>query len=242
MPSQRRAKAKRREEQQYKEALATQLRFIQRSCEIFDQGYWDEAIRIATQLRIILNPGSGNKKSLLQHLGVNRQIKLLSTCEGASPNAVSYQGMGAFEYKSDGVATTMKFYAPLDNIPVSWASEMKVHEWWDQIVYVLAPQAVDQSSLVLRRKDIILTAANKDGGAHFDAMLTPEYEQLATPGAVGEWVSVVDGVEQRTPIIGAHFVCLRQMGYEILHSPELLALIRPHVRGPAHKAHSGQHT
>lgn len=60
--------------------------------------------------------------------------------------------------------------------------------------------------------------------AHFDAMLTPEYERLAAPRAVGEWVSMVDGVEQRTPIIGAHFVCLRQMGYEVLHSPALLEL------------------
>ena len=226
MPSQRRAKAKRREERQYKEALATQLRFIQRSCEVFDQGHWDEAIRIATQLRIILNPGGGNKKSLLQHLGINWQIKLLSTCHGASPGTLLYQGMGSFEYKSDGVNVSMRFYAPLGDTPVAY--EMKAQEWWDQIVYVLPPETADKPSLVLRRKDIILTAANKDGGAHFDAMLTPEYEQLAAPGAVGEWVSVIDRVEQRTPIIGAHFVCLRQMGYEVLHSPEFLDLLHAH--------------
>ena len=148
MPSQRRAKAKRREERQYKEALATQLRFIQRSCEVFDQGHWDEAIRIATQLRIILNPGGGNKKSLLQHLGINRQIKLLSTCHGASP------GMGSFEYKSDGVNVSMRFYASLGDTPVAY--EMKAQEWWDQIVYVLPPETADKPSLVLRRKDISL--------------------------------------------------------------------------------------
>ena len=126
MPSQRRAKAKRREERQYKEALATQLRFIQRSCEVFDQGHWDEAIRIATQLRIILNPGGGNKKSLLQHLGINRQIKLLSTCHGASPGTLLYQGMGSFEYNSDGVNVSMRFYAPLGDTPVAY--EMKAQE------------------------------------------------------------------------------------------------------------------
>jgi len=92
MTSGKRAKAKRREERAYKEALATQLRYIHRSCELFDQGYWDEAIRIGTSLRIILNNGGGNKKSLLQHLGVNRKIKLLSTCGPVSPNAIEYQG------------------------------------------------------------------------------------------------------------------------------------------------------
>lgn len=227
--SQRKARARRREERQYKEALATQLRYIQRSCEIFDRGDWDEAIRIATQLRIILNAGDGSKKSLLQHLGVNRKIKLLSTSEGTSPNAIMYQGMGSFEYKSDGAETTMKFYASLDDTPIAY--EMEAYDWWEQIVYVLPPESADQTSLVLRRKDIILAAANKDGGAHFDAMLMPEYEQLAAPGAVGEWVVNINGVEQRTPIIGAHFVCLRQMGHEILHSPELLALSQPRASG-----------
>ncbi len=233
MPSGKRVKAKRREERAYKEALVTQLRYIHRSCELFDQGYWDEAIRIATQLRVILSPGGGSKKSLLQHLGVNRNVKLLSTCGPVSPNAVMYQGMGSFEYRSDGVTQTSKFYAPLDDTPLAY--EMKLHEWWEQVVYVLPPPIpsegpvppalADEPSTVLQRKSIILTAANKDGGAHIDAELTPEYERLAAPGAVGEWVGVVDGVEQRTPIIGAHFVCLRQMGYEILRSPGLGALL-----------------
>jgi len=112
---------------------------------------------------------------------------------------------------------------------------MKFHDWWEQIVYILAPQVpsegpvppglADEPSLVLRRNDIILTAANKDGGAHVEAELTPEYERLSAPGAIGEWVGTIDGVEHRTPITGAHFVCLRQMGYEILHSPGIGALL-----------------
>ncbi|MBA3471762.1 MAG: hypothetical protein H0T57_00800 [Rubrobacter sp.] len=121
----------------------------------------------------------------------------------------------------------MRFYAPLDDTPVPY--EMRAQDWWEQIVYVLPPENVDEPSLVLQRKDIIMTAANKDGGAHFDAMLTPEYEQLAAPGAVGEWVSVVDGVEQKTPIAGAHYVCLRQMGYEVLHSPALSTLLHTYT-------------
>lgn len=233
MPSGKRAKAKRRDERAYKEALATQLRYIHRSCELFDQGYWDEAILIATRLRVILHPGGGDKKSLLQHLGANRKIKLLSTCDPAPPNAIMYQGMGGFEYKSDGVTQTAKFYAPLGDTPS--AREIKFHEWYEQVVYVLPPQVpsegpvppglADEPSLVLRRKNIILTAVNKDGGAHVGAELTPEYERLSAPGAVGNWVGVVDGVEHTTPITGAHFVCLRQMGYEILHSPGIGALL-----------------
>lgn len=202
------------------EALATQLRYIQRSCEAFDRGHWDEAIRIATQLRVIFNSGGGSKKSLLQHLGVNRSLKLLSTCGGAPPEAIMYRGMGSYQYSSDGTTRVDSFYPPLDDTPHAY--EMKFHEWWDQVVYVLPPKATR-----LRRRDIVLTAANKDGGAHFDENLTPGYEQLAAPGTGGRWVSVVDGVEQITDFIGTHFVCLRQMGYEVLHSSNLLALLDP---------------
>ena len=209
----------------------TQLRYIYRSCELFDQGYWDEAIRIGTHLRVILHPGGGNKKSLFQHLGVNRNIKLLSTVGSVSPYATMYQGMGGFEY--DGTTGTSKFYPPLGDTP--FAYEMKFHEWYEQVVYILPPQVpsegpvppglADEPSLVLRRKDIILTAVNKDGGAHVDVELTPEYERLSAPGAVGVWVGWVEGGEDRTPITGAHFVCLRQMGYELLHSPGMGALL-----------------
>ncbi len=214
MPSQRRAKAKRREERAYKEALATQLRYIHRSCQIFDQGHWDEAIRIATQLRIILYQGSGKNKSLLQRLGVQGRVKLLSTVHPVSPTTIMFHGMGTMEFGSDGTTQTTNFFPGLDD--TSFKAEMRQHDWWEQLVWV-------DNDVKLRRKDIILTAAHKDGGAHFDD-LTPEYEHLAAPGAAGAWMVEIDGVEHVTPIIGAHYVCLRQMGYEILHSRELMAL------------------
>lgn len=223
MSDQRKTRIQRREEHHYREALSTQLGFIQRSCEIFDRGERDEAIRIATQLRVILNPGGGSKKSLLQHLGVHKRIKLLSTCPGVSSNASPFQGMGSFRYESDGINTSRVFYAPLENAPVAY--EMKLREWWNQIVYVLPSTSPAEPNPVLRRRDIILSAVNKDGGAHFDAVLPLEYEQLAAPGAVNGWVTELDGVEHTTPTVGAHFVCLRQMGYEVLHSPGLFALM-----------------
>jgi hypothetical protein len=215
MPSQKRAKAKRREQRGYKEALATQLRFIHRSCQIFDQGHWDEAIRIATQARVILHQGSGKNKSLLQHLGVQGRVKLLSTCQPVSPSVLVYYGMGTFEMSTDENQTTFRFFPGLDD--TSFRAEMPLHEWWEQIVWA-------SNEVKLRRKDIILTADNKDGGAHFDD-LTPEYEHLATPGAAGSFGITVEGMEHSIPIAGAHFVCLRQIGHEILHSPGLTALL-----------------
>jgi hypothetical protein len=227
MPSQRRAKEKRKKERQQQrsaqEGLAQQLRYIDRSCQIFDQGHWDEAIRIATQLRVILHQGSGKYKSLLQRLGVQNKVRLLSTCAPtASEKTLMYHGMGFFEYNSDGETATMSFCPNLGEGPYN--AQMHLHEWWDQIVYVLPARTHQESPFVLRRKDIILTAANKDGGAHFDD-LTPEYKRLAAPATTSSFVGTVDGVDPSTPIVGVHFVCLRQMGYEILQSAGLLSLL-----------------
>ena len=222
MPSQKKAKEKRREQRDRIAALETQLRFINNSCLLFGQGHLYEAIRIATQLRVILHPGSGKNKSLLQQLGVHTQVKLLSTCHPVGPEAVMYQGMGTFTYSSDGTTTSMSFHPGLDD--TSFKAEMRFHDWWEQIVWVMTP--VDLPKVVLRRKDIVLTAAHKDGGAHFDE-LPPDYEYLASAGAAGSFVYTdPDGTEHVTPIGGAHFVCLRQIGFEILHSTDISDLLR----------------
>lgn len=212
----------RREQRAYREALAQQLRYIDRSCQIFDQGYWDEAIRIATQLRVILHQGSGKYKSLLQHLGVQRTTKLLNTSpRTVSPGTSMYHGMGAIAYESDGEKEVMSYFPTLGDGPIM--EEVRLHEWWEQIVWI--DTTMDWTRIVLTRKDIILTAAHKDGGAHFDD-LTPEYGHLATPGVAGSFTVVEGGAERSIPIPGSHYVCLRQIGFEILHSPGIRALLR----------------
>lgn len=66
------------------------------------------------------------------------------------------------------------------------------------------------------RRDIALAAANKDGGAHVDAELPPEYQRLIE----GLWVMMGTGKH----VAGQHLLYLRQMGFEILNSPDLSAL------------------
>lgn len=77
----------------------------------------------------------------------------------------------------------------------------------------------------ITRKEIVLAAANKDGGAHVDQSLTSEYQALSSDGAVGAFVYETQGERIETPIQDAHLVSLRQMGYELLHSPMLLKLL-----------------
>jgi hypothetical protein len=89
---------------------------------------------------------------------------------------------------------------------------MPVKGWWEQFVIARGP------AFVLSRKIIVLTAANKDGGAHVDDELPEEYLQLIR--GVYEKISV----GEPEFVSDHHLLYLRQMAYEILNSPELTQL------------------
>jgi hypothetical protein len=63
-----------------------------------------------------------------------------------------------------------------------------------------------------------------DGGTHVDNKLTPEYFALAKDGAAGTFVYSFDNQKVEELITNAHLVSLRQIGYELLNSPELLCI------------------
>ena len=177
---------------------------------------------MATHFRVIFHTGSGSNKSLLQHLNAIKGLKMLTTVMPVSESARMFQGMGVHEAVVDGASQTAGFYPILGTGPFS--GEARLHEWWEQIVYIVSPREHDEQPHIFRRKDIILMAVNKEGGAHVDAYVSEDYEKLATgaPGHVH-----YDGLPTtEMNIIAAHFVCLRQIGYEVLNSRALLDLLR----------------
>jgi hypothetical protein len=60
----------------------------------------------------------------------------------------------------------------------------------------------------------------QDGGAHVDASLTPEYAALLA----GFYFGTDSEGKSDAPFTETHVFALRQIGYELLHNPELLAL------------------
>lgn len=70
----------------------------------------------------------------------------------------------------------------------------------------------------ISRRDIALTASDKDGGAHVDVKTTAEYEALDR----GVWTRIGP---TPTLVYGGHqLVYLRQVGFELLNSPKLLGI------------------
>jgi hypothetical protein len=198
----------------FKESLKRQLGFVERSCQAFDAGFHDEAIRIAQCIRVITH-NTKTQTSVLAHLNA-RNITLLSTCLDIAAKvrqfggrAVHFNGMGQFDIGPQSA----RYHPKLG--PGMFDHALSVDEWLKETVFILDPDTW------VSREGVVLNAADKDGGAHVDAQLTPLYQRLVNSGDLGVFV---DGHGSETPITGHHYVALRQMGHELLNSPDLLKL------------------
>ncbi len=219
--------------QRFRDQLKRNVGFLRRSCEWFDQGDQEEAIRIATALRVLLHDTS-RSKSVLSHLKVKGIMKLNSSCHPPPPGVLVFEGMGRLTLEVSGQDVSRRLDPVLDEEAHNHVT-VPVDQWWTMPVYVqnrLIRKGDGEDEVVsthLTRKDIILAAANKDGGAHVDERLEPNYERLAASGALGMYldqITVADGtLVTLPPLENAHLVYLRQMGYEVLSSFDMQLLL-----------------
>jgi hypothetical protein len=197
--------------QDLKAHLIRQLTWIARSCESFDAGFHDEAVRVATQLRVLFHD-TNRQTSLLSQMNA-RGIKLASCVEPRdTSNSVILHTMCTFTFSAEhGV----RWGPGLKSDRLT--AQMSVEDWWNQTIY-------KHGSVILTRRSLILNAADKDGGAHVDPSLTVEYESLSNKNGTYLSVQYGSGEGQAIPIENAHFIYIRQIGFEVLNSRELLAL------------------
>lgn len=190
------------------EKLQEQLRFIQRSCVAFDQGAEEEAIRIATSLRVIFH-NTNSSTSIISHLGFSGK-KMLSSSRGHG----DWQDFLAHQIN-------LSSPEPIRMLPLLGDKfiELSIEDWWRN-----EPVFVHNTQKYSRRK-IILSAANKDGGAHVDEELEKYYEVLCA----GEYALGITGnleydgeppFPQGVTIYpkNAHLALIRQFAHETLVS------------------------
>lgn len=199
--------------QDFKEQLRKQIDFLRTSCDLYDAGKKDEAIRIANALRIIFHD-TRSSTSLLKHLNAGA-IRLLSTCEDIRANAQFWANLTDIEL--DPAHGRAEFRPKL----ATDRSKRPVgrYRWWsDEIIYLIVPHKIK-----LNRRDLVLGAANKDGGAHVDQHLAPDYEAILE-GAGWMMTTYENEVVRNIPFKYGHLAALRQIGYEVLDSPDIVRL------------------
>lgn len=183
--------------------LAEQLQFLRASADAYDSGFEGEAKRIAVSIRVLVHD-TRRSKSLLGQIGKKDQDFVDSAFPIAPNSKSTHSGLVV---TSISPATGAKYVPFLDEAPHGASKLVEFERWWHTPVFV------DSSGRALTRRDLVLTVANQDGGAHVDATLNSTYADLSRNNSLGWMYS--DGV--RTEVLGGpECAALRQIGHEVL--------------------------
>jgi hypothetical protein len=208
--------------------LEKQLRYIENSARAYDAGDAEEAIRIATSLRVIFHQ-TRQSTSLLSHLRATYARMMTSVPKPPYPQEwfSPLANISAMMYfpephrKECPNYEASRFVSPLTYKPLlssaSLTRAVSGPDWWSAEPVIILHKKKST------RKDIVLWAANKDGGAHVDAQLPFDYVHLSNCIRLG---AASDPTAEMTTETAknAPFALLRQMAHEALNSPDLLKL------------------
>lgn len=205
----------------FRDQLRRQFEFLKNSCKLYDDGCLEEAIRIAVILRVLFHDGLS--PSLLTHLGFGNGLvvsTLLSAPGHSEPIALVNTKFIV------GRPGTFRATPRLDEAPCCTLVDRK--SWWkEQKIFSASTKSDGQVS----RRELVLWAANKDGGAHVDTILDVTYQKAIAGLGFAVRYTGEDGVDFAfedqivDPLRDLHFASLRQIAYEVLSSPGLLALL-----------------
>jgi hypothetical protein len=104
------------------------------------------------------------------------------------------------------LANTPQCIPKLDDGP-GFTKKVPFELWWSEPVFT------DLHGHQLSRRELILTMANQDGGAHVDASIEKGYTDLSKNNALG-WCQ--DFGDHKEPSDPPHLAAVRQIGHEIL--------------------------
>ncbi|MBC8115656.1 MAG: hypothetical protein H7062_14830 [Candidatus Saccharimonas sp.] len=199
----------------FKDQLSKQLRFLQTSCREYDAGNPSEAIRIAQALRVIFH-NTHKSKSLLMHLQAS-SIQMHSTCRRTRTDNPNGYWPGLVQIHIDVEQITISCTPVLDETPHGHRM-VPVDTWWSGEVVFFG------ETHTIRRNKLVLDAANKDGGAHVDVSLPPDYQWMLNGSGFAFSRTNSSGTQHARWVVFPHLACLRQMAHEVFKSPPLLAL------------------
>lgn len=190
-----------------KEKLEEQLKLLRNSCELYDRGKVEEALKISSTLRTLLYDNNKNNPSLLKQLNQKDTIKLLSTMEDHTKDPLLQNVNIQFSIPIMHTSEGQKPF--LDN--TSKKELLFVEEWLNEIV-------ITADKISYSRYEIIKTTAHKDGGSHVDK---PNTSLKNLKSTIGTFTISTNNRKISQDISNHHYILLRQFAHEVIHSKEL---------------------
>jgi len=184
--------------------LKEQLTFLEDSARAFDAGKEPEFKRMATTLRVLFHD-TPKSTSLLKHLNKIDALSLNDTAVPIEPkNATADWGL--IWILDEPPAP--RFVPIFDvNTPLKMTH---FQQWWNN------PVIMDVQRRSISRKDLILTAANKDGGAHVDGHIDEKYFDVFHNNSMNVSFAPSHAPNDWKPVQGAVPAAVRQIAHEAL--------------------------
>jgi hypothetical protein len=213
---------------EFEEKLDAQLRQVETSARDYDAGAVDDAIRIATSLRVIFYH-TRKTTSLLAHLEA-RLTRIMTSVEKPPYPQGWYSPMAEIEGKFD-YPEILAGASPLEQ-PITVIEPPRYRPMLDRkklIRQVQAPEWWGNEPVIIlhgkktTRKDIVLWASDTGGAPHEDESTPADHPHLnkSTRIAIDR-----DLIGPEIKVKDAYFAALWQMAHEVLESPELIKLAR----------------
>lgn len=226
------------------EKLREQIGFLDRSAALFDEGHEDEALRLAAIMRVLLQDTS-TSHSLLGQLGAKEKLEYLDTSEPIHPrNVLPTMGLVGARIDVGPSGHVGRYAAPLEgnyrdkpaplylrgaflgegaelpsDLPEPpYSRPRPFGDWWND------PVTKDSQAELFARRDYVLAAAHKEGGAHVDPSLDAAWAGLTRNNTLNMRVDPAGGVSVSVgPVLGGIKVALgnpalasiRQIAYEL---------------------------
>jgi hypothetical protein len=185
--------------------LKEQLQFLRTSARLYDEGEHSEAKRLAVSIRVLVHD-TKKSKSLLGQLGLKSQDFLDTAIPRIVDSEFTYSGL-VYTFLGTGKVE----YIPLYSATKDTSTHVEFDTWW------LTPIFIDDQRRTINRKELVLGAANRDGGAHVDPSLDSTYADLTRNNSLRELR--FDGISwEKMPNVES--ATLRQITHEILQTLE----------------------
>jgi hypothetical protein len=184
--------------------LLEQIKFLKNSIILFDKGDYEECKRIAVSIRVLVHD-SKNSISLLKQLK-KKDISFYDNASSYLPgNLFPTARLVALASTKEGEAT----YIPNKDFRGNSTIKVPFDSWWNDIVID------DSHGNLLKRKDLILSISNQDGGAHVDPELNIPYGSIAKLKTQEKGIIIGNGRGFRMSLIQAS---VRQIADELIRT------------------------
>jgi hypothetical protein len=150
--------------------LKEQMDFLRSSVHAFYDGQFAESVRIATAIRVLVHESGMSKPLLKQVRPDGLELPILNSVTDSPGNEAIFR-----------LAVSVRMgatVAPAVDLACSHYKLSSVGAWWNNEVFTFQSRLGRQ--LVYTRKKVVLTLANKEGGAHVDEHEDPDYARLLT--------------------------------------------------------------